>query len=343
MAHLEGEGEVDKKKKKMNGIFKIFLISVLVTAAVCGMLAIAGVVAYNTFIYNKGPVNEQVAVESSEIEKTEEGKDKSTDLDKKINKTIAVFGTDKAGSLTDVIFVANFSSTSNKIDIIAIPRDTKVEWTQAQINVLPKRHQWVREGKINEMTSWGGIENIRPLTISTIESMLGVKIDGYIVVNLDAFRQIVDAIGGVEVEVKQRMKKDDYSQDLHIDLYPGMQVLDGDKAEQFVRFRSYKNGDLGRIEAQQQFLEAFAKKVLSPEIITKIPKIIPILFSSIKTDISLTEIPTYYPYLTNFNMNNLQFYVLPGEPREENKLSYFFYDVEEVDLLVEKIFFKENN
>lgn len=336
MSHFEEEAG-EKKKKKINGVFKIFLISGLVTAVVCAMLAVAGVVAYNTFIYNKGATN-AVAAEVPELEDVK-GTDKQPTVDQSLNKTIAVFGTDKAGSLTDVILVVHFNSQTNKINIVSVPRDTKVEWSEAQINVLPKKHQWVREGKINEMTSWGGIENIRPLTISTLETMLGVKIDNYVVVNLDAFRQIVDAIDGVEVEVKQRMKKDDYSQNLHIDLYPGVQVLDGDKAEQFVRFRSYRNGDLGRIEAQQQFLEAFTKKVLSPEIITKVPKIIPILFTSIQTDISLTEIPSYYPYLSNFNMSNLQFNVLPGEPREENKLSYFFYNREEVDLLVEQIFF----
>ena len=207
------------------------------------------------------------------------------------------------------------------------------------MSVLPQKHQWVRVGKINEMTSWGGIENIRPLTITTIERLLGVKIDNYVVVNLDAFRQIVDAIGGVEVEVKQRMKKDDYSQDLHIDLSPGVQVLDGEKAEQFVRFRGYPTGDLGRIEAQQDFLEAFAKKILSPEIITKIPKILPILFTSLKTDIGLTEIPSYYPYLKDFDINQLHFSILPGEARIEEGLSCFFVDEEAVCTLVQELFF----
>ena len=255
------------------------------------------------------------------------------------SKTVAIFGMDKAGSLTDVILVAHFKSETNEVNILSIPRDTKVEWTKEQTSILPKAHQWVRVSKINEMTSWGSIDDIRPLTIATLEKLLGVKIDHYVVVNLDAFRQIVDAIGGVEVEVKQRMKKDDYSQGLHIDLYPGVQVLDGEKAEQFVRFRSYPTGDLGRIEAQQQFLEAFAKKVLSPDIITKMPKIVPILFTSIKTDVGLTEIPTYYPYLKEFSMDKLHFSVLPGEAHEENNLSYFFPDLDAVCTLVQEFFF----
>lgn len=340
VSDLEGEEGKNKViKKKKNVLLRTFLMSSLITTVVCGMVALAGVTAYHTFFYDKGQVTEtalgevpltnQVEMEGEPIVATQE-----------MNKTMAIFGTDQSGGLTDVIFVAHFNSETNAINIMGIPRDTKVEWREEQVNVLPKRHQWVSVGKINEMTSWGGIENIRSLTVSTIEFMLGIKIDNYIVVNLDAFRQIVDAIGGVEVDVKQRMKKDDYSQNLHIDLQPGLQILDGDKAEQFVRFRSYRNGDLGRITAQQQFLQAFAKKILSPEIITKIPKIIPILFTSIKTDISLTEIPNYYPYLTNFDINNLYFHVLPGEAGEENKLSFFFLNQEAVQNLVQILFFK---
>lgn len=340
MSDLEGQESENKViKKKKNVLLRVFLMSSLVTTVVCGMVALAGVTAYHTFIYDKGQGTETAQAEVPLANQTET-EEESISHTQEMNKTMAIFGTDKSGGLTDVIFVAHFNSKTNAINIIGIPRDTKVEWREEQVNVLPKRHQWVSVGKINEMTSWGGIENIRALTVSTIESMLGIKVDSYVVVNLDAFGQIVDAIGGVEVDVKQRMKKDDYSQNLHIDLQPGLQILDGDKAEQFVRFRSYKNGDLGRITAQQQFLQAFAKKILSPEIITKIPKIIPILFTSIKTDMSLAEIPNYYPYLTNFNLNNLYFHVLPGEARVENNLSFFFLDQEAVQGLVQTVLFE---
>lgn len=322
---------------------KIFFIAVLITTVLCGMVAIAGVTAYHAFVYDKGEetitkVEGNVPTEEAQDTATEEEEEPMAKVQSK-DKNVAVFGTDEAGRLTDVIFIAHFKSETNEVNLLSIPRDTKVEWTKEQVSVLPQKHQWVRVGKINEMTSWGGIENIRPLTITTIERLLGVKIDNYVVVNLDAFRQIVDAIGGVEVEVKQRMKKDDYSQDLHIDLSPGVQVLDGEKAEQFVRFRGYPTGDLGRIEAQQDFLEAFAKKILSPEIITKIPKILPILFTSLKTDIGLTEIPSYYPYLKDFDINQLHFSVLPGEARIEEGLSYFFVDEEAVCTLVQELFF----
>lgn len=322
---------------------KIFLIAALITFVLCVMVTIAGVTAYYALVYDKGNTSvhqaEDEGIEPQETPEAEMESIQPSVAKKDDSKTVAIFGTDKAGSLTDVILVAHFKSETNEVNILSIPRDTKVEWTKEQTSILPKAHQWVRVSKINEMTSWGSIDDIRPLTIATLEKLLGVKIDHYVVVNLDAFRQIVDAIGGVEVEVKQRMKKDDYSQGLHIDLYPGVQVLDGEKAEQFVRFRSYPTGDLGRIEAQQQFLEAFAKKVLSPDIITKMPKIVPILFTSIKTDVGLTEIPTYYPYLKEFSMDKLHFSVLPGEAHEENNLSYFFPDLDAVCTLVQELFF----
>lgn len=324
-------------------IIKIFLMTALTTFVLCGLMMITGITAYYGLVYEKESTSsDQVESETVEVSPAPQSEMESIEPqedNKKESKTVAIFGTDKAGSLTDVILVAHFKSETNEVNVLSIPRDTKVEWSMEQTALLPKAHQWVKVSKINEMTSWGSIEDIRSLTVATLENLLGVKIDHYIVINLDAFRQIVDAIGGVEVDVKQRMKRDDYSQGLHIDLYPGVQLLDGEKAEQFVRFRSYPTGDLGRIQAQQQFLEAFAKKLLSAETIVKLPKIVPILFTSIKTDIGLAELPTYYPYLQDFSIDQLYFSVLPGEAREENRLSYFFPDLEAICTLVEERFF----
>lgn len=331
-----------QRKRKKVGL-KIFLTSALITFTLCGLAMLTGIITYDQLADKKEPTNHQevesetiedAIVSSDEIEKVEEQKENI-----KESQTVAIFGTDQAGSLTDVIFVAHFKSDTNEVNILSIPRDTKVEWTQEQIDLLPKAHQWVKVSKINEMTSWGSIEEIRQLTVSTLESLLGIKIDHYVVVNLDAFRQIVDAIGGVEIDIKQRMKKDDYSQGLHIDLNPGLQRLDGEKAEQFVRFRSYPTGDLGRIQAQQQFLEAFAKQLLSTETLTKLPKLVPILFKSIKTDIGLMELPNYYPYIQDFSIENLSFDMLPGEAGIENRLSYFFPDLDAVSNLVQERFF----
>lgn len=319
------------QKKKL---LKIFLKAVGITSAVCIVTVGIVVGAYYGFIYDgKAKVKDGLTAEEQALE---DAKQQASI----INQTIAVFGTDEDGTRTDVIFVVNLNSQTNKVKVLAIPRDTKVQWSETQRSKLKEyKGLNVYTSKINEMTAYGGMDNIRDFTVDQIENMLGVKIDNYIIINLEAFRKIVDTIGGVEVDVPRRMRYTDRAQNLYINLDPGLQMLDGAKAEQLVRFRQYANGDVDRIQVQQLFLKAFAQKVMSPQTITKIPQFIPILFSYIKTDISLTKIASYYPFLQSFNLNGLSFNTIPGEGRYESGVSYFFPDRSALDTVIQEVFF----
>lgn len=320
-----------KKLNKKKKLVKTFLRAMLGTGLVC-VIAIGSLVGcYNYFFKEEGSTN-KTSLNKNNTKPEEELQD--------IYKNVAVFGVDKDGYRTDVIFVVNFNSETNKVKVLSVPRDTKVTWSEEQrqsLRDLGKRT--VSVSKINEMTTYGGIDNIKAFTINELERMLGITIDNYVIVNINAFNEIVDAIGGVDLYVPQDMKHTDYAGDLFIDLKEGQQHLDGDKAEQFVRFRSYPNGDVDRVAAQQIFLKAFADKVLSPSIITKIPKMTSIIFNSLTTDISLTEIPQYYKYVNNFNGENISFHILPGEGRYEGRASYFFPDLDELDAVVQEVFF----
>lgn len=133
--------------------------------------------------------------------------------------------------------------------------------------------------------------------------------------------------GGVEVNVPMRMYYEDPYQDLYIDLQEGVQTLDGKHAEMLVRFRKgYAEGDVGRVKTQQLFLEALAKKVTSPEMITKIPQLVPVLFDAIKTDTQLSEITGYYNYMKAFDTQNMSFDIIPGEGKMMNGKSYYVID-----------------
>lgn len=338
----------EKKNGRVNKqLMKIFGMAVGVTLCMCLILGVVGAVAYNTLIYQ----GEAQKTEQGQADKDIIGNNKEESqeehitnvLDKRMNKTVAILGTDFYGKLTDTIMVAHFNNQTNEVKVISVPRDTQVKWSEEQRDLLPSENRWVTVSKLNEMTSWGGIENVRGLTINQLERILGIKIDNYIIISLAAFNDIVDAIGGVEVNVPQRMYKEEVCGGLKIDLQPGVQVLDGHGAEQFVRFRDYKNGDLGRIHAQQQFAEAFMKKVVSPQIMTKLPAIITTLFTSVKTDIKLTEVPEYYPYIETIKASQVAFYRIPGVDRRENGISYFFVDLEEADQMVKELFFSEVN
>lgn len=316
--------KLKKKQKKALGriFFRVMVITFIIAALVIGGL----IFAYNHFLYKGNPFN---------------GSNKEPDP---INKTLAVFGVDEDGYRTDVIFVLNYNSETGKSKVISIPRDTKVEWSQEQQERMEEYKGYsVNVSKINEMTSYAGIEHIREFTIDEIENMLGIQIDNYVIITIDAFKQIVDAIGGVEVDVPvldgNGLHYDDNYADLHIHLDPGPQLLDGEAAEGLVRFRKgYAEGDVGRIKTQQLFLEAFAKKVTSPGIITKVPNIINTIFKTVTTDIKLSDIPSYLPYLKSMDSSNLSFNIIPGEGAYEGGKSYYFPDMEAMPGFVEGVF-----
>lgn len=342
----------DKKRlndKQHKTLLRLFLKSAGITLIVGAVLVAALVGVYYAFLYD-GSVETSSSTPDVVISEEEQVKEKEKEKRGDINQTIAVFGVDKDGTRTDVIFVVNFNSATNKAKVLSIPRDTKVNWTEKQNAKLREVAGYTRSvSKINEMTAYGGIENIRDFTIDEIENILGVKIDNYVLVGLDSFRQIVDAIGGVEVNVPEfrgrGLQYDDYEQDLHIHLDPGVQVLNGEQAEGLIRFRkdnygnSYPEGDKDRVKVQQEFLDAFAEKVLSPSIIPRLYSIISTVFSNVSTDVKLTEIPTYLSYLKGFSADNIEFYIIDGEGGMENGASYYFIDYDKLDETIQKVFY----
>ena len=118
----------------------------------------------------------------------------------------------------------------------------------------------------------------------------GIPVDYHAQVNLSGFRGIVDAIGGVEMYVPQDMYYNDPYQDLYIDIKQGQQVLDGETAEDFVRFRSgYAMADIARLDAQKMFMTAFLKKLFSPSSIPKIGNIITEIQKNLYTNLPLDD------------------------------------------------------
>ncbi len=272
-----------------------------------------------------------------------------TEAEGDLNQNIAIFGVDKDGSRTDVIFVVNFNTQTDAIKVIAVPRDTKVAWTEYQQNKMAELGKGYHEySKITEMSAYGGLDNLRYFTVNTLEDIMGIRIDHYVVVNIDAFRKIVDAVGGVEVDVPRRMKYTDNWQDLHIDLQPGLQTLNGEQAEGLVRWRhnedyseQYAEGDVGRIETQQLFLKALAHKVINESTPADLLKMATAVYSDLKTDIKLGEVKDYLKYVSQFKAENITFATLPGEAVRQDKW-YYILDQAEVDAFMQKIIYNRD-
>lgn len=240
-----------------------------------------------------------------------------------------VAGTDEDGIRTDLILFCRYNLTDNAITALQIPRDTLVETNRY-------------DKKIN--SAYGTAEKEQRL-FDEIEQVVGIRPQKYVVVSFKAFRELIDAIGGVEVDVPIRMYYTDPVQGLTIDLYPGLQVLNGKRAEMFMRFRynndgtGYPNGDIDRIAAQKGFYQAAMNKLLSGSTILKVPKIMSIISNNVKTDFTGEEIMKYISKIPSFSMEKVKILTLPGEGGYgENGVSYFFHDKKETELLVKENF-----
>ena len=158
---------------------------------------------------------------------------------------ILLLGCDRASGLADSILIVSINEDEKQTSILQIPRDTYAEYTDKDYK------------KLNGALSALGDSGIKDF----FGEALGVTIHHFVVIKLDIFCKMVDAVGGVEIDVPQAMEYHDPAQDLHISLEAGRQHLDGRTAEHFVRYRAgYVNADLGRLDAQKLFLRAFAQR-----------------------------------------------------------------------------------
>ena len=215
-------------------------------------------------------------------------------------------------AVTDVtIFVLGVNPSKKKIMMLSIPRDTKVDIEG-------------KSRKINEILPRYGEPTLRML----LEDLLKIRISRRIEVGFESFIAVVDAIGGVDINIEKPMHYDDNWGNLHIHFNPGMNHLNGQDALRYVRFRKDAMADLGRIKRQQDFVKAVIKKLFSPAIIVKLPSIIETAFKYIKTDFTLQEIMTLAKGFDTFDVK-FSTLSLPGEARYIDKISYFIPNLDE--------------
>lgn len=214
---------------------------------------------------------------------------------------------------SDTLLLVRVDPIAETVNVLSIPRDTQVRVPGLGIT------------KVNHANAYGGAE-LAAITLTN--NFEGVTIDRYIRVDTDAFKEIIDLIGGVEIFVPTRMEYTDNSQGLFIDLQPGLQVLDGDQAEQFARFRRDATGDIGRVQRQQLLLRALREQIARPATIPKIPQAIELLQSHIDTNMSLEEMLALINVGLQLNRDKLQMVLLPGRfsTPEESIVSYWILD-----------------
>lgn len=289
----------------VNTAQKLAFAVILLAVLLCGAMVVQ---FFGLFELDMGPVEE-----SSQEQGTVE-------LDEK-DLNCLVLGVDKGQALTDVIMWVQYDAQSEEINVLNIPRDTYI-----------KSDRW--DKKANSVYAVSGLDAL----LDEVHTLTGAEIDHYVLVNTKALREAVDAIGGVEVDVPQNMDYEDPVQGLYIHLKKGVQVLDGDKAEQFVRFRGYAEGDVARIGAQQQFLQAVVKKVTGMSGLFNAPKLVSVALDNIETNFTAGEIKKLVDMAFGFSSEKVTFHTLPGEGTYIGGASYFIHDPAATKTLVETYF-----
>ncbi|MBU5255989.1 LCP family protein [Tissierella praeacuta] len=230
---------------------------------------------------------------------------------------------------TMMLFKVNFQN--GEINLLSIPRDTRV---------LVKG----KKDKINHAHSYGGPE----LTMRTVRDFLNLDIDYYVKVDYNAVMKIVDAIGGVEIDVPFDMKYKDNTPGyppLNINIKKGLRVLDGKNAHDFLRWRKnnsrtvqYPEGDVGRIKAQQMFMRELIKQTLKPKNIIKIPFLVETYINNVETNIPTKEILKGAKLASKIDIDSIKTDIIPGGGKTIRGTSYFIYDEAETEELVRNIF-----
>ena len=211
--------------------------------------------------------------------------------------TMVVAGLDLDKTRTDTILLVSMNASTKELAIMQIPRDTRA---------------YKANGNVHKINAAYGVDIDRMKT--ELKNTVGFYVDKYVIIDYQAFEELIDAIGGVEVDVSIDMKYKDPDQDLVIDIPKGLQKLDGENALKYMRYRDgYPDADLGRIRAQQKLIKVVAEKMMTPTTLFLVPKLVEILNKNVITDLTVGEMIWLGTAALSMNYENLRIDTLPGE------------------------------
>lgn len=320
---------IKNSKKKKKTWKKVILIIFLI------LLVAGGVFAYRVHL-NGGGMSGMLA--------TMVGHDQNTKKNLGEFKVLILgISTDQENvDLTDTIMVASYNPNTQKATLLSIPRDTFTGKNSAKATSYEKINAlYNRKHRPDE-------------TLEAVNEITGLNIQYYVVVKTEALIKLVDVIGGITFNVPIDMDYDDTSQNLHIHLKAGEQKLDGDKAEQLVRFRHNNNGtsypeeygdnDTGRMRTQREFIMQVVKQTAKPENIFKLGEILDVAKQYVITNIDFNVAKDYIPYVVEFNTDDLLTAILPGTNTNKNTSAtwIFIHDKAQTKQLIQELFIERD-
>lgn len=265
--------------------------------------------------------------------------------DGKIN--VLLMGVDVDGLRTDAIMLASFDTETKEVNMLSIPRDTKM-YIGNRYQKINAAHAFVDEsGEIGGATA----------TCEAVTRITGIPINYYVDFSFDAVAHVIDELGPIEFTIPDLygdgvgMVYDDPVQSLHINLPPGDYQLNGQQAVWLMRYRhgnvdpstgvfkGYVNGDSDRVEMQQKFLKAVVDQKVNASLILKIPSIFKEISSEIKTNFTVSEVIKYSKYLADFSSVNIHSYSLPGEYSSDSANGdVWIPNMDEIRTMVQDVF-----
>ena len=241
---------------------------------------------------------------------------------------------DISTELTDTIMLCAYFPQEQKVSILSIPRDTFIGDDKDNTTSYDKINALYQKSPEN--------------TLEAVRKLTGVDVRNYVVINNNALEKVIDAVGGIYFDVPIDMWYDDPTQDLHIYINKGYQLLNGENAVKVLRFRhnndmstypkEYGEQDLGRMRTQREFIKAAAEQILSSNNILKLNEILEIVFDNIQTNLSISELIKYIPSATEFNVENMKTEALPGVADYLGALSFFIVDENQSEQMVSSLF-----
>ncbi|HEX3015811.1 MAG TPA: LCP family protein [Desulfobacteria bacterium] len=224
---------------------------------------------------------------------------------------------------TDTMILASIDPKYKQISLLSIPRDTRVNIPNHGLD------------KINAAAQYGGLNT----TVAIVSNLTGVKIDGYVKTNFDGFKEIIDTLGGITVDVEKDMYYETGdTEDGIINLKKGVQVLNGSQALQYTRFRHDALADISRTARQQVVLKAIAQKTMQAGSLLKIPTLIGQFYKVVDTSLPLPDLITVAKAAASYDGSKVVSQTLPGYFLTVNGVSYWGVDPDEAKKVAADLF-----
>lgn len=210
------------------------------------------------------------------------------------------------GARSDTMFVVSIDAKGQTLNVVSIPRDCYVYLGDDY-----------GHDKINAAYMYGGIK----LTRKVVSEFLGIPIHHYVIIKVSGASQLVDALGGLVVDVEKDMDYDDNWGNLHIHLKAGEQLLRGEQAVGYARFRMDAESDRGRIRRQQQVMMSVIKRLKDPMVVLRLQSIVKAVKDNIETDFSLMDMLDLTYLYKDFDRKRMKTGVIVGDDTDINGMS----------------------